>query len=142
MAINHVSLPISTVHYKVTRDFYLAILKPLGYTIFMEDPTAANFCGFHSKRGGPDFWLHGGGTENITLFDGDVVNRSDRPHIAFEASSKALVDEWYQNALYNSSRTTPWNLKLANTSAQKIRRGFKWKTWLPECPGHVLCICD
>lgn len=96
MALHHVSLATGPAHYKEMRDFYIAILKPLGYEIFMEKNNEV--LGMAPKFGAPDFWLHCGGTE-IKKFNGDVEKRPAATHLAFTAKNPAQVRQWYDVAL-------------------------------------------
>jgi hypothetical protein len=96
MPVSHVSLPTGQKHFAAMRAFYLTILTPLGYLVFMEKENQV--IGFGPKTSGPDFWLHCGGTE-FEPFDGDVSNRKGHAHVAFEVSSVAKVKEWYGIAM-------------------------------------------
>lgn len=95
MPILHVSLPTGQKHYKAMRDFYVTILAPLGYGIYYEKD---EFLGLGPKNGNPDFWLHAG-SEEFSAFGGNVEKRGGKTHVAFEASSRKQVDEWYALAL-------------------------------------------
>jgi hypothetical protein len=95
MALHHVSLATGPAHYKEMRDFYLTILKPLGYQSFMEDDL--KFLGMAPKYGAPDFWLHCSG--ETKKFDGDLDNRAPATHVAFTAKSRAQVRQWYDVAM-------------------------------------------
>jgi hypothetical protein len=108
MPLGHVSLPTGPSHYKEMRDFYKTILKPIGYTVFMEKE--GNVCGLHTMMGGPDFWLHCGGEDfpkvvnpaSASLAAGEQVEKKKvggRTHVGFNVSSRKQVDEWYRNAL-------------------------------------------
>jgi catechol 2,3-dioxygenase-like lactoylglutathione lyase family enzyme len=96
MPVSHVSLPVGQKNFQKMRDFYVQILAPLGYEIFMEKP--GQTVGFGPKRGAPDFWLHCGGDE-FQPFDGDVEKRGGKTHIAFDVGTVAKVHEWYEAAL-------------------------------------------
>jgi hypothetical protein len=96
MPIAHVSLPTGPKHYKAMRDFYIPILAPLGYSVFMEKE--GEVIGFGPKNGGPDFWLHCGGSD-FKPFDGDVKKREGKTHVAFEAASQKAVQEWHKIAM-------------------------------------------
>jgi hypothetical protein len=87
MPIGHISIPTGSSNFLEMRDFYLAILKPLGYVIYKEDPP--NWCGMGPPNCGPDMWLHGGAKDSVP---GNL-------HIAFQANSRRVVDEWYKNAM-------------------------------------------
>jgi len=96
MALSHVSLPTGQKHFKEMRDFYVAILAPLGYRVFMEEED--KFLGMAPKYGGPDFWLHCGGTE-FDKFDGNVEKRGGRTHVAFQVNGTKAVYDWYKIAV-------------------------------------------
>lgn len=78
------------------RDFYVSILAPLGYNVFIEEEGA--YLGMAPKNGAPDFWLHCGGTE-FDKFDGNVEKRDGKAHVAFQVSSTKDVHNWYKNAV-------------------------------------------
>lgn len=114
MSIDHVGLSVSPSAFKTTRDFYLAALKPLGYTIYMEkndqDAGGASFIGFKNACRDPNFWLHGGGSDNENTaaqlvdaanYETEELRKKQpvRSHVAFAAPSRKVVDEWYLNAL-------------------------------------------
>jgi len=94
MSLGHVSLPTGPANYKEMRDFYVAILEPLGYKIYLEKDS--HFLGLGAMAG-PDFWLHCGGE------DFPRITASEKPkgktHVAFAVGSKKKVDDWYRNAV-------------------------------------------
>jgi hypothetical protein len=94
--LSHVSLATGTNNYKSMRTLYTKILAPVGYKVFMEEDGV--FLGMSPKRGPPDFWLHSGTTE-VSTFEGDVEKREGKTHVAFYASSRKQVDEWYKIAM-------------------------------------------
>ena len=96
MTISHVSLATGQKHFKEMRDFYVSILAPLGYSVFMEE--AGKYIGMGPKNAAPDFWLHCGGTE-FDKFDGNVEKRDGKTHVAFQAGSVKAVHRWYNNAV-------------------------------------------
>lgn len=100
MPLGHVSLPTGPSNYKAMRDFYAAVLAPLGYKIYMEKE--GHFCGFHTHVG-PDFWLHCGGEDfppvHPALSADENLKTRGRTHVAFSVSSRRQVDEWYRNAV-------------------------------------------
>lgn len=79
--IAHASLPVS--NYEKSKEFYLKVLAPLGYSLKME----------HGESGGyndgenTDFWITKN-TEGVT-----------KGHVAFETKNKERVDEFYKTAL-------------------------------------------
>ncbi len=101
MPINHVSLATGPSSFKALRDFYVAALKPLGFSIYKESSNC--FLGLQAPRAGPDFWLHCGG-EDFPLLDPSLPAEENlkgrgRTHVAFDAGSNAKVDEWYKAAV-------------------------------------------
>jgi catechol 2,3-dioxygenase-like lactoylglutathione lyase family enzyme len=91
--IDHTGVSVSD--YAKSKHFYVAALKPLGYQLLMElDP--ADTGGYEGAGFGepqqPDFWI-GKGTPN-----------EPRVHVAFRASSKAVVDAFYSAALAAGGR--------------------------------------
>ena len=97
MPLSHYGLPVGA-HFKAMRDFYVAILKPIGYSIKV-DP-GYDYCGFAEENKRPDFWLGGGRKEDgLKTYDGELTNRVAPIHFAFEAKSREQVDEWYENAM-------------------------------------------
>lgn len=73
-----------------SRSFYERALAPLGYQVLMELPPEATggvvVLGLGEPHK-PDFWLHQGPPQTPRL------------HVAFRASSRAVVDQFYQAAL-------------------------------------------
>jgi catechol 2,3-dioxygenase-like lactoylglutathione lyase family enzyme len=96
MPIAHVSLPTGPSKYEEMRDFYTAILAPLGYKKFME--IEGKTYGMGPKNGSPDFWIHSGPKE-MDAFDGDLVNRGARTHVCFLVNSTREVHEWHAAAV-------------------------------------------
>ncbi len=90
--IDHMSLPVSD--FARSRAFYVAALKPLGYEIVMEfsreqipELPSAHVAGL-GEGGKPDFWLS------------QVSSGAPAPiHVALLASSREVVDAFYQAAL-------------------------------------------
>ncbi|KAM5380903.1 hypothetical protein ACJZ2D_003212 [Fusarium nematophilum] len=98
MGISHIGLPVGE-HYVEMRDFYKAILQPLGYEIMMEGDFTHPFCGFGVKGSGPEFWLGGGAKGGLQKYDGKLDERSGPIHVAFDGKSREHVDEWYEVAI-------------------------------------------
>ncbi len=98
MTLNHVGLPLGPADFNKMRDFYLAILRPLGYKVFKEQD--AVYCGLQSPTGSPDIWLHCGG-QDVSLDPSATTEEKHRGkvHVAFSATSRKQVDEWYRNAV-------------------------------------------
>ena len=97
--VSHVSLATGENNYKDMCEFYVNILKPVGYKVFMEKEGV--FLGMSPKGGPPDFWLHPA-SKALEKFNGKVEERGPKTHIAFYANSRKQVDEWHQNAMYVS----------------------------------------
>lgn len=118
MPLAHISLPVSSL--PLSTNFYLNVLKPLGYGIFME---LEDSVGFSPKYDAPDFWLHchtreedkeegkvgkigkggkvGGEKEK-------VVGKREGVHIAFKANTRRKVHEFHEAALYVSLFSPLW----------------------------------
>ncbi|KGO69338.1 hypothetical protein PITC_095200 [Penicillium italicum] len=99
MTFSHISLPVGN-HYVAMRDFYIAVLKPLGYEVKLGNGEGQEFCGLGTKLSGPVFWL-GLGANNKTLpkYNGRLDTRIAPIHLAFNAMSPEEVDEWYEAAI-------------------------------------------
>ncbi len=86
--IDHTGVSVSNP--KLSRNFYERALAPLGYTVLMEIPlqhtggVVVLGLGVAPK---PDFWVHEG------------TPQTPRVHIAFRATSRNQVDEFYAAAL-------------------------------------------
>lgn len=98
MPFSHIGLPVGD-HYTEMRDFYKAILEPLGYTLLVEENFTHPFCGFGTKESGPDFWLGGGCQDGLQKYDGKLEDRVAPIHVAFPGKDRAHVDEWYEVAM-------------------------------------------
>lgn len=83
--LDHVGLASSDV--KRSREFYVAALAPLGYSVLME---GEGYCGI-GKATGEDAWI---GT--IWLHQVGTVSPG---HFAFRANDRATVDGFYKAAL-------------------------------------------
>jgi catechol 2,3-dioxygenase-like lactoylglutathione lyase family enzyme len=79
--IEHVSLRCASS--KKQRKFYAAALKPLGYS---NDLNYGDSFGFKDKKGRHDFWVTKGKPGAPT-------------HIAFLATSKKQIDQFYEAAI-------------------------------------------
>jgi catechol 2,3-dioxygenase-like lactoylglutathione lyase family enzyme len=99
--IDHISLRVADYHR--SKQFYQAILAPLGYTLAMEGSSGAGF----SKGRIPAFWIK----------QGDSIARtgSSEPtpqagcggpqlHIAFAGENRAMVDAFHRAALAAGAR--------------------------------------
>jgi hypothetical protein len=110
MPLSHVSLPIPPSAYGRMRAFYLTALKPLGYSVFKEEPN--NFLGLQCNHN-PDFWLHGSGDGDddkdgppppvvhggLTADENRKRLGGGRVHVAFEVGSRGAVEEWFRGAV-------------------------------------------
>jgi catechol 2,3-dioxygenase-like lactoylglutathione lyase family enzyme len=111
MTIHHVSLPVTSLSDSTA--FYLAILAPLNYSLFMTVPNGKSV-GLAPKYGGPDFWLHSCSEKATSGKDGKGV-----AHVAFTAGSKKAVGAFYAAALYASS-VRDSRVEEANVSVGKL----------------------
>ncbi|KAF4977908.1 hypothetical protein FZEAL_5613 [Fusarium zealandicum] len=98
MGLSHIGLPVGD-HYVEMRDFYKAILAPLGYELVEEGDGEHTYCGFGTKNAGPDFWLGGGSPGGLQKYDGKLESRIAPMHVAFNGRDTAHVDEWYEVAI-------------------------------------------
>jgi hypothetical protein len=89
MPVNHVGIAAGPSRFKEIRAFYLKALGPLGYSVYKEQ--VPQYCGLAPKNGGPDFWLHCGGES--------ADGQRGTTHIAFDATSTKMVDDWFKIAL-------------------------------------------
>jgi len=87
--IDHVSLSVK--NYEESVGFYDATLAELGYAQIMSFPGVALYGVKGSKK--PDFSISSRGSRDET------VGNARGMHIAFKATSKALVDAWYTKAI-------------------------------------------
>ena len=86
--IDHTGVIVSNV--AKSKQFYQQALAPIGYALLVEIPASVtghtDVAGF-GEPPKPDFWI-GGGTPNKPPI-----------HIAFRASSRAVVDAFYEAAI-------------------------------------------
>ncbi|MDO8954022.1 MAG: VOC family protein [Gammaproteobacteria bacterium] len=85
--IDHIGIEVS--NYEKSKLFYEQALAPLGYQLLME---VAGFAGFGmASKEGPiaSFWLHQG------------ENPGTKTHIAFSASDREAVNQFYLAAIKN-----------------------------------------
>lgn len=92
----HISLPTGPKAFEAMRNFYVATLRPLGYTTYVEQSPV--FCGLKGGNG-PDFWLHVGNKDLPKIDSEHTEMHGGGVHVAFSAASKEIVDEWYKIAL-------------------------------------------
>lgn len=95
MSLEHISLATGPSNFQEVRDFYLAILQPLGYKVYFEN--VPKITGLVGPSRVPDFWLHPGPDDIAKVTTAE--KRGSKTHVAFRASSRKVVDEWYRNAL-------------------------------------------
>ncbi|KAL6415482.1 hypothetical protein AUP68_02041 [Ilyonectria robusta] len=98
MPFSHISLPVGD-HFAEMRDFYKAILKPLGYELVVEAHEPHSYCGFGTKGSNIDFWLGGGCTDGLQKYNGDLKGRVAPVHVAFPGKNPEHVAEWYEAAI-------------------------------------------
>ena len=84
--LNHITLRVSNL--KKSKQFFLAALAPFGYKLFVEKEKSAGF-GQADIEGNRDFWIHEGKISEIKSFS----------CLAFTASSKEAVENFYKAAL-------------------------------------------
>ena len=88
--LDHIGLDVAS--YNVSKAFFEAALKPLGYGVVEE---THGYCGF-GPAGKPQFWFR----ETETPRSGEI-----KPiHIGFAANSRAAVDTFYKAALAAGGR--------------------------------------
>jgi catechol 2,3-dioxygenase-like lactoylglutathione lyase family enzyme len=81
MVIDHIGLSVS--NYDRSKQFYQAVLAPLGYGLVKE---VAGWAGF-GKDGEAEFWF------------GESDNVQNPMHIAFHADSRVQVNAFYEAAI-------------------------------------------
>jgi catechol 2,3-dioxygenase-like lactoylglutathione lyase family enzyme len=79
--IDHIIITVSD--YEASKAFYLAALKPLGYSVVMEFGKAGGF-GIDGK---PDFWIR------------EAVAVKPEVHIAFSSPDRPTVNAFYDAAI-------------------------------------------
>ena len=88
MILDHLGIDVSD--YKRSKEFYRTILKPLGIELLVDEEILKladqKFAGF-GKEGKAEFWIGAG--KQVT----------PRVHIAFSASSRDQVDQFYETAI-------------------------------------------
>jgi catechol 2,3-dioxygenase-like lactoylglutathione lyase family enzyme len=83
--LDHVGVPVTD--FAKSKEFFKQALAPLGYQLLMEFGDAAGF----GRDGKPDFWLGQGKVASPT-------------HVAFAASGRRIVDEFYKAAMAAGGR--------------------------------------
>lgn len=84
--LNHITLRVKNL--ELSKKFYLSTLSPLGYKLFVEKPQLAGF-GQTDIEGNRDFWIK----------EADAGEPKSFSCLAFTASSKEMVDNFYKAAL-------------------------------------------
>jgi catechol 2,3-dioxygenase-like lactoylglutathione lyase family enzyme len=79
--LDHIGLQVGD--FSRSKEFYIAALAPLRYTIVMEFDGVAGF----GAAGKPDFWIHGGQATAPSV------------HVAFGAADRASVRAFHKAAL-------------------------------------------
>ncbi|KAI1133027.1 Glyoxalase/Bleomycin resistance protein/Dihydroxybiphenyl dioxygenase [Nemania abortiva] len=98
MPLSHISLATGAANFARMRSFYLAALAPLGYVTYFDK--ADFMLGLKPVGSFPDFWLHvGNGEQAVFPSGGNVDTRPGRTHVAFDAATPEVVDEWYATAI-------------------------------------------
>jgi catechol 2,3-dioxygenase-like lactoylglutathione lyase family enzyme len=87
MPLAHVSLAVSDL--EASTAFYLEILKPLDYGLFMK---IEGTTGMGVKYAGPDFWIH-------KCPEAKKKTGVSATHVAFKGKNRKVVQEFYDNAL-------------------------------------------
>jgi len=86
--IDHMGISVSD--FEVSKNFYRAALKPLGFELLMELSAAVtghtDVAGFGAPPK-PEFWISRGAPNKPPI------------HVAFRANSRAVVDAFYRAAL-------------------------------------------
>lgn len=101
MAFSHIGLPVGS-HHIAMRNFYTAILEPLGYGIKLGNGEGHEFCGLGTNASGPIFWLGlcaASANKTVPKYDGNLENRIAPIHLAFDSTSPKEVDEWCETAM-------------------------------------------
>jgi catechol 2,3-dioxygenase-like lactoylglutathione lyase family enzyme len=99
--LDHIGLRVAD--YTRSKDFYRAVLTPLGYKLAMEGVSGAGF----SKGPIPSFWIkQSESTDRATLVEPTPVAGCGGPqlHVAFASESREMVDAFYQAALAQGAR--------------------------------------
>ena len=84
--LNHITVRVENL--EVSKQFFSRALQPLGYKVCIEKPASIGF-GTQNIEGERDFWITEGTTGSPKSFS----------CLAFSASSKEMVDEFYKAAL-------------------------------------------
>lgn len=91
--LHHVS--VSVLDYKTSKEFYENTLKALGIDLVMEfDHSVAGF-GYEKQ---PFFWISSLGNTD------EDIGKARGLHIAFNAKSRKMVDEWFAAAIKHGAK--------------------------------------
>ena len=91
MPLDHVS--VGCTHVKKAKDFYDAVLAPLGYTPVMPVEIGGELLAVgYGDAGHPSFWVQKPFNRQPPSFGNGV-------HVAFSAPTRAAVDEFYLAAV-------------------------------------------
>ncbi|MDE1865953.1 MAG: VOC family protein [Candidatus Micrarchaeota archaeon] len=91
--LNHITLKVND--FKRSRKFFTAALKPLGYSLLVKFKRRAGF-GIEDIEGKRDFWIVARPNEKLS---------PSLTCIAFTASSKKIVNDFYRAALKAGGKT-------------------------------------
>jgi len=99
--LDHINLRVAD--YARSKEFYLAVLTPLGYRLAMEGASGAGF----SKGQIPAFWIkQSKSTDRASLAEPTPLEGCGGPqlHVAFASENRELVDAFYSAALSAGAR--------------------------------------
>ena len=98
--LDHVSLRVAD--YERSKNFYIAALAPLGYTLAMEATSGAGF----RKGFIPDFWIKQGETLHAGTASEPPEPGCGGPaiHVAFSGDDRASVDAFHRAAVAAGGR--------------------------------------
>jgi catechol 2,3-dioxygenase-like lactoylglutathione lyase family enzyme len=99
--LDHISLRVAD--YRRSKQFYVAALAPLGYTLAMEGASGAGF----SKSFIPAFWIKQGELAGpVDLVEPTPLAGCGGPqvHVAFVGENRAMVDAFHRAALAAGAR--------------------------------------
>lgn len=96
VVLDHISLRVAD--YQRSKEFYQAVLAPLGYTLAMEGASGAGF----SNGRIPAFWIKQGeftGCAGLGEATPQAGCGGPQVHVAFTGENRAMVDAFYHAAL-------------------------------------------
>ncbi|MCC5015709.1 MULTISPECIES: VOC family protein [Legionella] len=116
--LDHVGLQVSDI--KRSKEFYLNVLKPLGYELFMEWEEWAGF----SIHGQPELWLKQG------------IQTTPIIHLAFRAQTRKMVDAFYKTALAAGGRDN------GSPGVREIYHPNYYAAYILDLDGHnIEAVC-